>query len=231
MKSLYGIGALIIILAIGGGAYYMTHPAAPATETPAPTDTGRVMAGSVPTPGTYTVDTGKSILLWNATKPLIPGYADHGSIALQSGAITVGADKAEGIFTVDMATLKVLGVAAGKEGKETDLEKHLKSDDFFGVTTYPTATFIITSVTPDTGENTYTVQGSLTMHGYTNDISFPATIYLDSAGLLHAEASTKIDRTLYGIKYSSSKFFDNLGSRVIDDFFTLTLNIVATPSH
>ena len=224
MKTLYGIIALIALIVIGGGAYYFTKSPAPIVEQ----ETQDTRLAGTPADGTYAVSPTESSLLWAGTKPLIPGYMDHGSIALTGGTITVGDGSAQGTFTVDMDTIRVLGVAAGKEGKETDLEEKLKSDDFFDVEKFPTATFTIMSVTPDPADAGYDIVGSLTMKGVTHEITFPTTIY-EEDGALRAQAEFKIDRTLWNVRFGSTKFFDNLAERAIDDFFTLTLNIVARP--
>ncbi|HVR35355.1 MAG TPA: YceI family protein, partial [Methylomirabilota bacterium] len=68
---------------------------------------------------------------------------------------------------------KVVIDAASIWSDNDRLTSHLKSDDFFGVETYPTATFVTTSI--DSSKTPATVTGNLTMHGITKEISFPAT--------------------------------------------------------
>jgi len=51
---------------------------------------------------------------------------------------------------------------------------HLKSADFFDAAKYPTITFASTSF-KKSGANTYTVVGSLTMHGVTKPVTLTAT--------------------------------------------------------
>ena len=53
------------------------------------------------------------------------------------------------------------------------LDEHLKSKDFFDVSTYPTAAFESTKVTV-TGKNTAKVDGILTLHG----VSKPVTLFV-----------------------------------------------------
>ena len=64
--------------------------------------------------------------------------------------------------TVPIANL-VTGVAK--------LDEHLASNGFFDTATYPTATFVSTKVT-QTGKDTATVEGTLTLHG----VSHPETL-------------------------------------------------------
>lgn len=83
----------------------------------------------------------------------------------------------------------------------TDSEKlagHLKSADFFGVDTLPTARFVSTSIAPQ-GE-TANVTGELTLHGVTKPITFPAKIGLGD-DQLDATAQFTINRKHFGIVY------------------------------
>jgi len=82
---------------------------------------------------------------------------------------------------------------------DTDrLTGHLKSPDFFDVAQMPTATFETTSVA-DQGTNTF-ITGTLTLHGVTKQISFPAQVQVaDDAVSLKAEFA--INRFDFGIRY------------------------------
>jgi polyisoprenoid-binding protein YceI len=76
----------------------------------------------------------------------------------------------------------------------------------------------------------YDVVGDLTMKGATGEVAFPATIYLDTEGKLHAEARFEFDRTQWGITAGSGSFFDDLADNVIDDMVAVTFSLVATAS-
>ena len=96
---------------------------------------------------------------------------------------------------------------------------HLKSDDFFGVETFPTAELDITKVTKtDTG---YNVTANLTIKGTSKPVTFDTVVTKEGA-----TAEIVIDRTEYGVKYGSGKFFENLGNKAIYDDFTLNVNLV-----
>ncbi len=98
------------------------------------------------------------------------------------------------------------------------LVKHLKSDDFFEVKKYPTALIEITHV-----EN-QKLMGTLTMKGITKPISIPYTLENAVDGP-RISGTVTIDRTIYGINYNSTSFFQNLGSNAIKDSFDVTFNI------
>lgn len=101
------------------------------------------------------------------------------------------------------ATIGVGTVDTGVDQRNT----HLKSPDFFDVTTMPTATFTSTGVAKN-GEK-LTVTGNLTLHGVTKpvvlDVEGPSKPVTDPKGDQHSgfSATTKIDRTAFGI---GSKF-------------------------
>jgi polyisoprenoid-binding protein YceI len=103
---------------------------------------------------------------------------------------------------------------------------HLSSDDFFKVTKFPTSTFKITSVTAKS-KNEVTVKGDLTIIGNTQPIEFPAKVTTDK-GTMTGEATVKLDRTKWGLKYGSGNFFKELtADKVINDDFELNLKLVA----
>src|SRR3954463_16307757 len=76
------------------------------------------------------------------------------------------------------------------------LTNHLKSPDFFEVRRFPTAKFESTKIEPGTG--TAQVTGKLTMHGVTKEVSFPAVIEIDGAGV-KLKSEFVIDRTDFGM--------------------------------
>lgn len=104
---------------------------------------------------------------------------------------------------------------------------HLKSEDFFNVAKFPSATFKIKSVAPKvTDKGTHEVIGDLTIKGASHPISFPATIVIGD-GKIEAKGTAVVDRTLWNIRYGSGKFFKGLGDKVINDTFTVVIDIVA----
>ncbi|MEM9833030.1 MAG: YceI family protein [Bacteroidota bacterium] len=170
---------------------------------------------------TYTVDTKQSEITWKGEK--VTGQhlgtiqLQQGSLALEDGKLTGGN------FTIDMSTLSNTDLEGEQKGK---LEGHLKSDDFFGVATYPTATLRITGVEPQSG-NTYQVTGELTIKDKTNTIEFPTTVTTKGDKVM-ASASITVDRSKYDVRYGSDSFFDNLGDQVIYDDFQLEVSLVAS---
>ncbi|MBP9836258.1 MAG: YceI family protein [Candidatus Pacebacteria bacterium] len=180
--------------------------------------------------GSYEIDVAESEVKWAGKKPLIDGYINSGTIGLNEGGVQIDENGImSGSFIIDMQTLRV-GLTAKKPGQETKLEEHLKSDRWFDVETYPNANFVINKVTAkstDSANTSYDIEGDLTIKGQTHTITFPATIEQGSDGQVVAEATTKIDRTKWGLTAGSSSFFDNLADNVIDDMIELSFKLVA----
>jgi polyisoprenoid-binding protein YceI len=80
-------------------------------------------------------------------------------------------------------------------------DKHLKSDDFFNVETYPKMTFKSTSFKP-LGNNNYELKGNLTVRDITKPVKFDVKlggIAGDKAGF---KATTTINRFDYNLKWN-----------------------------
>ncbi|HNW49958.1 MAG TPA: YceI family protein [Prolixibacteraceae bacterium] len=162
------------------------------------------------------IDTSKSELNWTGKK--VTGE-HHGTIQLKEGSVTLKKDKViTGKFVIDMNTIKDLDLPAGEWNDK--LVGHLKSDDFFGVQTYPEATLVLTGSTPFTNGKA-TVDGKLTIKGITNPVQFEVT-KLDN----QYTAQIVVDRSLYNVRYGSGKFFENLGDKTIYDNFTMDVKLV-----
>jgi polyisoprenoid-binding protein YceI len=133
------------------------------------------LAFIIPPPASkFKVDTKASTLTWLGKK--VTGQ-HTGTIGISSGEL-IGEGKSikEGSFEIDVNSLTVTDIA--DPGSNAKLVGHLKADDFFGVSKFPKATFVISSISPKSG-NDYTVKGKLTIKGKTNDIEFPAVITND----------------------------------------------------
>ena len=224
MKVIIGV-VVVVLIALGAWFVMGSGVKAPGEDSATPTNAeGR----SVVTSGTYRLDPVQSEFKWAGKKPLIEGYINSGTIGVTDGTVIVDGTKVQGVFSLDMNTLKV-GLTAAKPGKEGALEGHLKSDKFFDVAKYPVANFTIKSVTPTSDSDTtfvYVITGDLVMKGKTNEISFPATIF-QKDGVLTAEAQTEIDRTKWDLTYGSGNFFEDLGDNLIDDMVAVSFKVVA----
>jgi polyisoprenoid-binding protein YceI len=163
-----------------------------------------------------TIDADQSTVSWVGKK--ITGK-HTGTLGFQEGYLEMNGDNITGgMFVVDMTSLQVTDLEAGK-GKEK-LEGHLNSDDFFGIANHPTATFEITE-TFNNGDSRYSVVGNLTIKGHTEVVK----VSLVKNGNT-ATTTFMVDRTKFDIKYGSASFFDGLKDKAINDEFELTVNLV-----
>ncbi|MBK9257537.1 MAG: YceI family protein [Saprospiraceae bacterium] len=161
------------------------------------------------------IDLTASKIEWKGYKVL--GQHD-GYINFKSGKLIFEDSKlVGGELVVDMNTLTCTDLSG--KGKD-NLEGHLKSDDFFGVATFPTSSLKITKVTSRGKEGEYKVTANLTIKNSTKEIKFNANV-LNGSGM----AALKIDRSDFDIRYGSGSFFDSLGDKTIYDEFDLNVII------
>lgn len=151
-----------------------------------------------------------SKLVWKGYK--VTG-SHEGTIDIKSGSLIFK----EGVLTggdiaINMQSIENTDLTGEYKGK---LEGHLKSDDFFGVEKFPMATLKLTKVKP-AGKNSYTATGDMTIKGITNSVNLEISVYGNKAN-----ATIKIDRSKFDVRYGSTSFFDNLKDSAIYDEFDL----------
>jgi len=155
-----------------------------------------------------------SKLAWKGYK--VTG-SHQGTIAIKKGNLIFdNSELVGGNFIIDMSSIEVTDLEG--EYKEK-LEGHIKSNDFFGVEKFPTASLVFTDV-KSIGKNSYKVNGNVTIKGKTEFISFDLSIYGNKAS-----ASLKIDRTKFDVRYGSTSFFDGLKDKAIYDDFDLVADL------
>ena len=168
-----------------------------------------------------TVEGDKKDIKVDNSKVVWKGYKVTGShegvISIKSGHLDFDKDKLTGgSFEIEMSTITVTDLEGEYKGK---LEGHLKSDDFFGVEKFPTASIIFTNV-KSSGKNSYEVTGDITIKGKTDSVTLDVSIYGNKAN-----ASLKIDRTKFDVRYGSTSFFDGLKDKAIYDDFDLVADL------
>ena len=160
-------------------------------------------------------DAGQTKLQWLGEK--VTGQ-HTGTISLKDGWLTWNDNRITGgEFNIDMTTIK------DSEGNAM-LEKHLKSDDFFGVEKFPVTKLVLTG-SESFEKGTAVVKGNLTIKDITNPIEFTAAVQKKDEGTWFY-ANIIVDRTKYNVRYGSGKFFDNLGDKIIYDEFKLKVNLL-----
>ncbi len=162
------------------------------------------------------INLNKSVVKWTGKKI---GGSHNGVIKIKSGHFELkNGDIANGTVVMDMNSITNTDLT--DEGYNQKLVGHLKSDDFFGVETFPISTFQISNA-EKFKNNKATVTGVLTIKGKSENISFDVV----KEGNVFS-AQLLVDRSKFNVRYGSNSFFDNLGDKAIDDIFTLDIQLV-----
>ncbi|TSK04368.1 MAG: sulfurtransferase [Geobacter sp.] len=177
--------------------------------------------------GTYRIDTEKSTLEWigrNLNK------RHYGRIGIKGGELSItGGKLSRGHIELDMTSISNLDLQ--DVGWRDLLIRHLKSDDFFAVDRFPTASFTSTGWEPREENSLNAVKGIVTgklkIRDVTREIRIPATIAPQDDGGIQAHAAFDLDRTLWNACYGSCRLFERLGMHFVDDLISLELFVVA----
>ncbi|QDP84196.1 YceI family protein [Chryseobacterium sp. SNU WT5] len=145
-----------------------------------------------------------SEIRWKAYKTLkTESFSHFGTVSLKSGNLIFnGSELTGGSFLMDMGSIDAEDMNGSPKQKKM-LENHLKSDDFFDVSKFPTASFQIKSVkkVKHTIYN-YQITGVLTIKGISKSISFPVKISQNNSVYSLASAQFSFNRKNYGLKYN-----------------------------
>jgi len=166
----------------------------------------------------FKIDVKETIMTWRGSSAMGSHtgyvYPTQGELKIENNQLVGGS------IEVNMQTME-----DDKHRSDNNLIKHLKDADFFDVEKFPTATFSINKVTMSTAEEV-TITGNLTIKGIIKPVSVPAKIKVTD-GIVNATARLNIDRTDWGIRYRSGKFFANLADKTISDDIEFNIKIVA----
>ncbi|SHO51727.1 YceI family protein [Desulfopila aestuarii] len=176
--------------------------------------------------GEYTVITDESIIGWTGRNS---NTSHYGTVGLANGHLHVEDGTIQGSFTVDMESIENINLAG------SDLQKvlisHLKSEDFFLTDGFPAARFNIRggrfAREAEPTRPNCELSGTLDLRGIQNDLSFKATLVKWLDGRLHLTAHFDLDRTLWGITYGSSSYYQHLGMHTVFDGISIEMKIVA----
>ncbi len=168
--------------------------------------------------GVKEIDITKSMFTWTAQKAVLKNWIDTGSVKAEKGSINFTDGKiSSGTVVIDMNS--ITSATTGSGGGQEKLTTHLKSPDFFDVAKYPKASITVTKVE---GAMAF---GNLTIKDTTKDITFPIS-YTEENGVVNIKGTITIDRSMFGVKFGSNTFFENLGDKAIDNIFTVDFSII-----
>ena len=175
---------------------------------------------------TYNVNSAESQVMWTGRK--VVGDSHTGTLNVSEGRLMMsGESLIGGEFTIDMNSLTNTDISDPKS--KGSLEGHLKNEDFFEVSKFPTAKFELLQVQKATGnpDVTHNLTGNLTLKGVTKSISIPANVIVTDAMISAVTPSFEINRTDWGVKYGSG-LTGAVGDKVISDQVALVINLKAT---
>lgn len=177
--------------------------------------------------GTYRMDFEKSSLEWIGRNL---NNRHIGRISIKEGYLLIqGGRLSGGSIVLDMDTITNLDLQ--DPAWRDMLHRHLKSDDFFAVERFPTASFRLTGWEAAEGASPEApnghASGELTIRDVTRPVSFPAIVAPQADGGIKAHAAFDIDRTLWNVCYGSGKLFERLGMHLVHDIISLELFISA----
>lgn len=176
----------------------------------------------------YTVTADKSEIKWKGSK--VVGDSHTGTVGLSKGTVTVEANSIKSFeIVVDMTAIANEDVKDPTYNKK--LVDHLKSDDFFKVDEFKTATFKFAGEPAVIADGKATVTGELTIRGKTEKVTLPLTNVKIEGETATAEGTLKFDRTKFDVKYNSASFpdlFKVAKDKVIADEIDVTFKVQAT---
>lgn len=170
----------------------------------------------------YKTDPLKSQLKWIGSKP---GGQHHGTVQISEGTLNIekGIIKS-GTFTIALTTIKNLDLEPGTWNDK--LVGHLKSEDFFFIEKYPSATFKLTKATKKENKK-YSITGDLTLRGITHPVTFDADVEIVKKTLTATSSEIVLDRVKWDIKTMSKSVFADLKDAYVDDEMRITVELVA----
>ncbi len=167
------------------------------------------------------VDLNKSKATWKGSK--VVGSTHTGEVKIQSASVDYLKDTPKSAnVVIDMSTITNTDLTDPKWNAK--LVGHLKSDDFFGVKKHKTSSLKVTEI-QSLKSGQFKGKGELTIKGETKKIDFTASTVKETPKTHVIKADLVFDRTDFGIKYGSGKFFDNLGDKMISDKVKVTVEL------
>ena len=159
------------------------------------------------------VNVAKSKVIWKGSKVI--GSFHTGEVNVQSAKVDYkDGEPISGQVVVDMTSIVDKDLTDKKMNQK--LIGHLKSDDFFGVEKYKTATLDLEKI-QKASDKFYLLTGKLTIKGKTLPITLKAEVKRETKTEQVVQVAFNFDRTKYDIKYGSGSFFSDLGDKMISD--------------
>lgn len=172
-----------------------------------------VVVDSTATEATYMVDSAASNIFWEGQ--MLKMHKHYGDLTISEGSLTVkGLQVTGGTFTADMKSIVPTDSGYNKEHPKAYLVGHLSNADFFAVDSFPTASFVIKSVSGNTAT------GDLTLRGKTNSETVTDIVVDTLGGGVKATGKLVFNRQKYGAAYKAAN------DMVLSDDIKLDITLV-----
>ena len=163
----------------------------------------------------YNIETAQSQITWTGRE--VSTSSHYGTLDFVSGNFEISnGEIVNGEFIVDMTSINNQDMEGDSKAR---LEGHLKSDDFFSVESYPTASISINS-SELISDGKWNVSADLSIKGFTHPVNFEMISSEDGWS-----ANLVFDRSKYDVRFRSGSFFENLGDKLIYDDIELSINL------
>ena len=154
-----------------------------------------------------TLDTKSSSIKWTGKE--ITTKSHYGSLKFKEGLLNIKNDNiTNGKFIVDMNSIDCQDLSGSSK---SNLEGHLKSDDFFSVNKYPEAVLTIQN-TKEKTNGVISAEGQILVKGIVQPVTFDISIEGKNGS-----AKLILDRSKHNVRFRSGSFFQNLGDKLIYD--------------
>jgi polyisoprenoid-binding protein YceI len=153
----------------------------------------------------------------------VGGHVDYDPERPDASAIVIEARTAS-LRVDEPAARRRLGVEGNlSESQRAEVDEAMRAPDQLDVARYPTVRFVSTRVVAE-GDGRLQVTGRLTLRGVTREITFPATVTLES-GVLRGRAILTLLQSSFGYR----PYRALLGAIRNKDEVTLHVDLVARP--
>ncbi|MEO5715516.1 MAG: YceI family protein [Luteolibacter sp.] len=192
-----------------------------------PIESGNDLPAAPELDGRFAVDVPQSVVRWTGRNL----YNFHtGTVRLGSGEIVLKqGELITACFSIDMNSIACEDLT--DPTWNAMLLRHLHDADFFEIATHPSAEFVATRATKidacTEGTSNYLLSGNFTLRGVTRPLAFPILVALAADGSLTGQCQFELDRTQFGSRYGSGRFFQFLGKHVVNDLVHLHVKIHA----
>lgn len=175
--------------------------------------------------GSHPLDLRESRVVWVGRNLLNKHW---GHVALSRGHVEFREGlPVRGEAALDMQRISCSDLAG--DALHDVLIHHLESDDFFDVARFPEARFVFDKVevcSTKPGCHNLRLHGELTLRGVTQPLVIDASAGVTMEGKAALQATFSIDRTAWGVRYGSGRFFRRLAGHLVNDHIKLQLRVV-----